>query len=55
MNHEEKNYTWFKYDVSTLEVWPDYSSIRDHQYWLLESALIPEKDLPQFLINNMKL
>ena len=54
MYHEEENYTWLKYDVSTLEVWPDYSSIRDHQYRLLKSALIPEKELEKFLIDNIK-
>ena len=41
------------YDVSTLEVWPDYSSIHDHQYRLLESALLPEEELGQFLIDNI--
>ena len=41
------------YDVSTLEVWPDYSSIRDHQYRLLESALIPEEELGKFLVENI--
>ena len=43
------------YDVSTLEVWPDYSSIRDHQYRLLESALIPEEELGKFLVDNIKI
>ena len=48
--------TWKRrlpYDVSTLEVWPDYSSIHDYQYRLLESALIPEGVLPQFLVENI--
>ena len=33
---------------------PSYSSIRDHQYRLLESALIPEEELAQFLLDNIK-
>ena len=32
---------------------PSYSSIRDHQYRLLESALIPEEELAKFLIDNI--
>ena len=33
---------------------PSYPSIRDYQYRLLESALIPEKELAQFLLDNIK-
>ena len=34
---------------------PSYSSIRDHQYRLLESALIPEKELAKFLLDNIRI
>lgn len=33
---------------------PSYSSIRNHQYRLLESALIPEEELGKFLVDNIK-
>ena len=40
--------------AQVFETGPSYSSIRDYQYRLLESALIPEKELGKFLVDNIK-
>ena len=52
--YKKKRKRRLPYDVSTLEVCPDYSSICDHQYRLLESSLIPEEELGKFLVDNIK-
>ena len=42
------------YSVQMFEAGPDYWSNNDYRYRLLESALLPEEELGQFLVDNIK-
>lgn len=42
-----------------LNVWTNHGmqreyDIYDHTYWIIESALCIEEDLPEFLVNNIR-
>ena len=41
------------YSVQMFEAGPDYWSNNDYRYRLLESALLPEEELGQFLVDNI--
>ncbi len=47
-------YERIKGDLQILGAGESYQSDRDYQYRLLESALVPEEELGQFLIENIK-